>query len=179
MNNLDDNSEKIKEAKKFSLEKKIDIFGQLILLRYQSLTTISSISFAVVGISLAVRSELIKNEQLALMSLLILTATALFSLGRHLYLLRGDITNISQQIKNLPTADWSKPLKQKDFGADWWPEILYLVFIIGVILFGLSLLHCPVSRPNDHLVEHPLASRLWGHGWHGWGHTDRVRHLWF
>ncbi|MGC9603193.1 MAG: hypothetical protein ABSF47_01835 [Minisyncoccia bacterium] len=140
MKNLDDSLDNINGAKKFSLGKKIDVLYQLILLRYQSLTTISSISFAVVGVSLAVRSELIKNEHLALLSFLLLASTALVSLGRHLFLLRDDIAAITQKIKDLPSLDWSSRSEGKDFEADWWPEILYVTLVIGVVLFGLSLL---------------------------------------
>jgi len=128
----------IKEAKKLSLEKKIDALQHLILQRYQALITISSISFAVIAITFTIKSELIQNKFLALLSLVLLILIALVSLGRHLYLLRDDINSIAKKIKDLPEEDWSRPLEEKGFKADWWPETLYILLIISILLFGLS-----------------------------------------
>lgn len=119
---------------------KISALQHLILQRFQALTMISSISFAVAGIVISVRSDLIKNETLAFLSVGLFITIALVSLGRHLYLIRDDIKAISQKIKDLPDADWSQPPEEKEFKADWWPETLYMFLIVGVVLFGLSFL---------------------------------------
>ena len=128
----------------------------LILQRFQALTTISSIAFAVSGIVISFRSEWIHNYLLASIAIFLFILTALTSLGRHLYLIRSDINTISQKIKDLPNEDWDKPLKEKDFEADWWPEILYLVLVLAIILFGFSLIN-PLMysyiRFDNHLIK--------------------------
>jgi len=133
-----DSNKNINEAKKFSLELKINALQELILQRFQALTTISSISFAVAGIIISVRSDLIHNERLAFFSAGLFMIIALASLGRHLYLIRSDIKGIAQKIKGLHGADWSKPLEEKEFKADWWPETLYGLLVVSVFLFVLS-----------------------------------------
>ncbi len=135
---LENDIRNMREAKKFSLEMKISALQQLILQRFQALTTISSISFAVAGIIISVRSDLIKNEFLAFLSAGLFIIIALISLGRHLWLIRSDINAIAKKIKNLPDEDWSRPLTEKEFKADWWPETLYVLLVVGVFLFGLS-----------------------------------------
>src|ERR1700690_3182218 len=134
MDKLEDSFDNIGEAKKVSLGHKIEALQQLILLRYQALTTISGISFAVVGVFISIRGTVIHNWQLALVSLILLTLVALVSLGRYLYLIRDDIKGITQKIKELPKEDWSKPLKEKVFKADFWPESLYIFLVIGILL---------------------------------------------
>ena len=141
MQNLNNNPNDIREAKKVSLGFKIGALQQLILQRFQALTTISSISFAVVGIIISVRSDLIRNEKLAFFSACLFIIIAITSFGRYLYLIRNDIINVAKMIKDLPSADWSKPLEEKEFKADWWPETLYVLLIVGVLLFGLSFLY--------------------------------------
>lgn len=133
-----ENNRNINEVKKFSLELKINALQELILQRFQALTTISSISFAVAGIIVSVRSDLIRNEQLAFFAAGLFLIIALTSLGRHLYLIRSDINGLAQRIKDLPDSDWSKPLEEKEFKADWWPETLYTLLVIGIVLFALS-----------------------------------------
>lgn len=135
---LEKNVRSVREVKKFSLELKVNALQQLILQRFQALTTISAISFAVAGIVISVRSDLIKNEVLAFLSAGLFIAIALVGFGRHLYLIRDDTKAISQKIKDLPGADWTQPLEEKEFKADWWPETLYIILVIGVLLFGLS-----------------------------------------
>lgn len=135
---LENNTRNIREAKKFSLEMKISALQQLILQRFQALTTISSISFAVAGITISVRSDLIRNEQLAFFSAGLFIFIALISLGRHLFLIRSDIKGIAQKIKDLPDANWNRPLEEQEFKADWWPETLYGFLVIGIILFAVS-----------------------------------------
>ena len=141
MKDLDRSLEDIQEAKKFSLSFRMQALMDLILQRFQALTTISSIAFAVSGIVISFRSEWIHNYLLASIAIFLFILTALTSLGRHLYLIRSDINTISQKIKDLPNEDWDKPLKEKDFEADWWPEILYLVLVLAIILFGFSLIN--------------------------------------
>jgi len=133
-----ENNRNIREAKKFSLELKINALQELILQRFQALTTISSIGFAVAGIIISVRSDLIKNEVLAILSASLFIVIALTSFGRHLYLIRSDIKGIAQRIKDLPDEYWSKPLKEKEFKADWWPETLYGFLVVSVFLFVSS-----------------------------------------
>lgn len=132
-------------AKRMSLDKKIDALQQLILQRFQALVAISSIAFAVSGVIISVRSDLIVRPSLAILATSLFIAVALLGLGRHLFLLRDDINGISKRIKELPHEDWSRPLEEKEFTADWWPEILYICLIIGVILFGLALLPHTIS----------------------------------
>lgn len=140
MNDLDKSLDNMRTAKKFSLGYKIEALQQLILQRFQALTTISSISFAVAGIVISVRSDLVKNECLAVLAIVLFLCVALISLGRHLYLIRSDINAISKKIKELPNEDWNKPLLEKEFRADWWPETLYIFFVLGVLMFGLSFI---------------------------------------
>lgn len=138
MNDLDKSLDNMRTAKKFSLGHKIEALQQLILQRFQALTTISLISFAVAGIVISVRSDLVKNECLAVLAIVLFLCVALISLGRHLYLIRSDINAISKKINELPNEDWNKPLLEKEFRADWWPETLYVFFVLGVLMFGLS-----------------------------------------
>src|SRR3989344_1158083 len=156
MKDLDRSLEDIQEAKKFSLSFRMQALMDLILQRFQALTTISSIAFAVSGIVISFRSEWIHNYLLASIAIFLFILTALTSLGRHLYLIRSDINTISQKIKDLPNEDWDKPLKEKDFEADWWPEILYLVLVLAIILFGFSLIN-PLMysyiRFDNHLIK--------------------------
>lgn len=135
---LENNIRSVQEAKKFSLELKANALQQLILQRFQALTIISSISFGVAGIIISIRSDLIRNEILAFFSAGLFLAIALVSLGRYLYLIRSDIKAISKKIKELPEEDWDKPLGEKEFKADWWPETLYGLLVVGVVLFILS-----------------------------------------
>lgn len=137
---LENNMRNIEGAKKLSLELKANALQQLILQRFQVLTIISSISFGVAGIVISLRSDLIKNEGLAFFSAGLFILIALVSLGRHLYLIRSDIKTIAKKIKDLPEEDWSRSLEEKEFKADWWPETLYALLIVGIILFGLSFL---------------------------------------
>lgn len=142
MKDLDKSLENInmRDAKKFSLGHKIEALQQLILQRFQALTTISSISFAVAGVVSSVRSDLIKNQCLAIISVGLFLLIALIGLGRHLYLIRSDINAIAEKIKKLPDEDWNQSLPEKEFKADWWPETLYVLFVISVVFFVLALI---------------------------------------
>ena len=137
---LENNMRNIEDAKKFSMELKASALQQLILQRFQALTNISSIGFGVSGIVISVGNSLIQNQLLAVASATLFIFIALISLGRYLYLIRSDIEAISKRIKDLPDEDWGKPFKKKDFKADWWPETLYILLVIGILLFGLSFL---------------------------------------
>ncbi|MFA6097639.1 MAG: hypothetical protein WC788_08525 [Candidatus Paceibacterota bacterium] len=141
MNDSNKNSDNMMEAKKFSLQFKIDALQQLILLRYQSLITISSISFAVIGLTITLKSEYIKNQILAYLALVLFVVIAFISLGRYLYLLRRDIDGIAQKIEKLPDEDRSQSLEKKEFKVDYWPEALYMCLVISAILFVLSLVN--------------------------------------
>ena len=140
MKDVDESLDTMQEAKKFSLQTKINVLQQLVLQRFQSLTTISAISFAVVGILISTKSDFIENQTLAISSFLLLVVVALVSLGRHLFLVRSDIEAIARKIKELPDQDWSVPLKKKEFRADYWPETLYVALILGILLFSISLI---------------------------------------
>src|SRR3989344_733104 len=141
MNDLDRSLNSKQEAKKFSLGFRMQALMDLIIQRFQALTTISTIAFAVAGIVISLRSDWIHNYVLASLAIFLFILTALVSLGRHLYLIRNDINTISQKIKDLPNEDWDQPLKEKDFEADWWPEVLYLILVLAIILFSFSLLN--------------------------------------
>jgi len=139
--NSEDLKKEVKEAKKFLLTLNAQSLQGLIFERYRSLTIISSISFALVGIFIAFSFEkqFIKNIILAYLSFGLLILIALFSLGCYLYLIRDDIKDISKQIKELPDEDWNEPLKIEKPKKDYWPEIFYVFLIISIILFVLSL----------------------------------------
>ena len=139
MKDLDHKLDSMREAKKFSMGYKIEAIQQLILQRFQALTTISSISFAVAGIVISMRGDLVKNECLAVLSVVLFLVIALVSLGRHLFLIRDDINTIAGKIRDLPGEDWGRPLPEKQFKSDWWPETLYTALVIGVLMFALSL----------------------------------------
>ncbi|MEI8337910.1 MAG: hypothetical protein WCF92_02040 [bacterium] len=148
MRELDQSLDSQREAKKFSLGYKIEALQQLVIQRYQSLTTISAISLAIVGIVLSSQGNLIENRTLAFVSGGIFICTAFVSLGRYLYLIRDDINGIVKKIKELPNKDWSKPLEEEEFKADYWPETLYVCLILGVLLFVLSIIHYPIQYIN-------------------------------
>jgi len=139
--NSDEFKKELKEAKKFSLTFKAQALQALIFERYRSLTIISSISFALVGvfIALSFEKQFIKNVTLAYSSFGLFILIALVSLGRYLYLIRDDIKDISSQIKELPNEDWSKPLEVKKPKEDFWLEIFYILLIISIVLFVLSV----------------------------------------
>jgi len=141
--NSNELKKELEEAKKFSLTFKAQAVQELILERYRSLTIISSVSFAFVGVFIAISLErqLIKNTVLAYLSFGLLILVALFSLGRYLYIIRDDIKDISKQIKELPREDWSKPLKIEEPKQDYWPETLFVFLIISIVLFVLSLIN--------------------------------------
>jgi drug/metabolite transporter (DMT)-like permease len=139
MKELQGSLDSMDEAKKVSLGHKIEALQQLILLRYQALTTISGIGFAVIGIFISIKSGSIQDWPMTLASFVLLTLIAIVSLGRYLVLVRKDINGITQKIKDLPKEDWSEPLEEKDFTADYWPESLYALLVIGIIIFAISL----------------------------------------
>jgi len=140
MKDLDKSLDNIQEAKKFSLSFRIQALKDLILQRFQALTTISSIAFVVSGIVISFRSDWIYNYLFASLSISLFILIALVGLGRHLYLIRSDINTVFQKIKDLPNENWDQPLEEKDFEADWWPETLYLVLVLAIILFSFSLI---------------------------------------
>ena len=136
--NKSENNKNIEEAKKFSLEMKSSALMQLILQRFQTLTIISAISFAVFGITISTKDELIKNTNLIFVAGGLFILIAFVSLGRYLFIVRSNINKLGQKIKSLPDEDWNKPLPEKNFKNDWWPETLFILLIISFLLFGLS-----------------------------------------
>lgn len=138
MKDVDNFLDNIEEAKKISLEFKAQTLQQLILQRYQALTIISSISFATAGIVISIGNDFIQSLILAFISAALFVLIALVSFGRYLYLIRSDIKAISQKIRDLPQEDWRQPFKEREFKADWWPETLYILLIVSVLLFGFS-----------------------------------------
>lgn len=122
-----------------SLEIKIDALKQLILQRFQSLIAISSIAFVVAGVVLSTGNDLIHNQALALTSTVLFVFIALTGMARFLYIVRSDIKAISNEIEEFASIDWSKPPEEKKFKADYWPETLFCLLVLGVILFGISL----------------------------------------
>jgi len=132
----------MREAKKYALGYHLTALYELLWQRYQSLTTISGISFAIGGIVLSTTETLIKNELLAAGGLVLLLLVALISLGRHLYLIRDGIKTMSEHIRELSDADWNSPLEEKEYRADWWPETLFICLVVGVTIYGLSLVRC-------------------------------------
>jgi len=138
----DDLKEKLREAKDLSLKFKAQAMQGLIFERYRSLTMISSISFAIVGVLtvLSLGGNLIRNVILAYLSFILLILISLFSLGRYLYVIRDDIKDISKQIEELPNKDWGKVLRAEKPKEDYWPETLYILLIISIVLFVLSLI---------------------------------------
>src|SRR5438309_1518207 len=143
MDDLDNHSENIRDAKLMSLQFKITGLQELILQRFQALTTLSSICFAVVSIIIANGGGLVKDKALAIIASFLLIAIALISFGRHLYLIRSDILGLAQKIKELPELDWNRPvdksLLEKGFEADWWPETLFVFMVLAIMLFCVSL----------------------------------------
>lgn len=135
-----DNRIRVLGAKKMALQNNISALQQLVLQRFQALIALSSIAFAVTGVVMSVRSDLIQNPVLSISAAILFVCVALVGVGRHLYLIRDDIEDISRRIRELPDADWNQPLKEKEFKADWWPETLYGLLVLGVLLFGLSLI---------------------------------------
>jgi len=138
--NLENNIKDFKEGRKFSLEFKANALQQLILQRFQSLTTLSFISFAVVGLVISIKGELIQRNSLAIISIFLLLLVAFVSFGRYLYIVRSDIKKIAQKIEDLQTNSQGGPIKKNGFKADWWPETLYVLLIVGIVLFTLSLI---------------------------------------
>lgn len=138
--NFNETTGSVREAKKAAFSVAVNALQELILQRFQALITISSVSFAVIGIILSTKDEIISHKPLAVLSAGIFIFVALVSLGRHLYLIRKDIVAITKRIKDLPTQDWSRPFKEETPKADWWPETMYFLLVSGVIFFGLSLL---------------------------------------
>lgn len=127
------------EAKKEMLRNYVNILNELIIERYRSLSIISGISFAFLGISIfSFDSSLIKTKFLTLISFIFLIAISLISLGRYIYLTRKGICEISQKIEGLANKDLTKLLLVKEPSKDYWVEILYIGLITAILIFLLS-----------------------------------------
>jgi len=144
--------EKIRDAKKFALEYKINALMQIILLRYESLTTLSTTCFTVVGILLAIRPELFANRLLSYVSCFIFIIIAFISFGRFLYLTRKDAEATALSIKELPDADWTKPLSENGFSIDYYPEILFVLLIVTILLTAISMINFFPINCFNHLI---------------------------
>jgi hypothetical protein len=84
INNKFNKERQINEAKKFSLNYKIQAANQLLLERGRFLTIISSIAFAFVGISISANPQFFQNLKLAYFVFIFLILLALFSLYKYL-----------------------------------------------------------------------------------------------
>lgn len=129
----------LNEGKKVSLDWKTQTLRDLIIQRYQSLATLSTIAAAIAGVIISLKIDSAKNPTPAYWAFVILIVVSLVSFGRYLYLLRDDINAIAEKIRELPNEDWNKPLKRKDtFALDYWPESLFVFYIVAVLLLVLA-----------------------------------------
>ncbi len=119
------------EIKILRLENKRTSLTQAIVLRYESLTIISGLATTLIGLAAITNTENVNKCFLAT-SLLAATLTTFTALGRYIFLTRQDIKKLARMIQDeLP--------RDKKFSQDYWPEVLYICFIMSVILFLLSL----------------------------------------
>ncbi|KKU47259.1 MAG: hypothetical protein UX66_C0019G0001, partial [Parcubacteria group bacterium GW2011_GWF2_46_8] len=108
-----------------------------IVLRYQSLTMISGMATAFLGITSALNIGG-ADKRLYTIALLILFATTTLSLARYIDLTRTDIEKLANKIDELPSLNLNKPIKPPKQDNDYCVEILYISFFIGITLFLLS-----------------------------------------
>jgi len=132
--------ENLKEIKKELFNHRITILKDLILQRYQSLVTLSTISFAISGLFIALNKELIKHDTFVNIILFILVTISLVSFSRYLFLIRDDINIIYKKIDNSPKEDLNLTEKEIKFSPDYWPEALFISIIICFILLLVSFL---------------------------------------
>ncbi|OGL76284.1 hypothetical protein A3E97_05135 [Candidatus Uhrbacteria bacterium RIFCSPHIGHO2_12_FULL_47_12] len=130
--------EEISVDKRASAERLFSALQDLILLRYQAFITISAIGFAIAGVVLTVRSEMIENKILAVIAVAGLVVISLLGFGRCLYIIRKDIGGIARRLKDLPKKKWGQLQAKPEFSADWWPESLFALLILLLILFAFS-----------------------------------------
>lgn len=121
------------------LENSRDALKEAILLRMQTLTIIGSLATAVVGIAASLNFEKLNTCWLTY-SIILLTLTSIISLARYIWITRRDIKKLAEKIQKIPDLDLSKPIPKKQIPNDYWVEILFIFFIIGIVLFSLSIL---------------------------------------
>ena len=127
------------EGKKFSLSFKIDCAKELILERVRTLTIISSIAFAVIGIIISSDSDFVKSKIFAYLSFFTLIILALFSLGYYIFSIRSDIKSMCNEILKLPQEDWSQSLDREKYDPGYLPELLYILLCLSIVSFLFSL----------------------------------------
>jgi len=144
---IDPKNVNISEAEKISFDYKINALQGLVFERFRSLTIIATVCLAVIGISLSFANEFINNYCLATISFVLILFVVFISLGRYLFLIRSDITAITRRInqmsklKWLDYLNWAKENQNKNgFKLDYWPESLYALLIVSVILFFFSII---------------------------------------
>lgn len=144
---IDPKTTGIPEAERVSFEYKVNALQRLVFERFRSLTIIATVCFAVIGISLSFADKLIKNYCLSKISFGLALVIAFVSLGRYLFLIRSDISEITQRINKMRELKWLDYLKwvrertqEKEFRADYWPEGLYAGLVISVILFLVAII---------------------------------------
>lgn len=107
----------------------------VIIERYKVLPLISTLSAALVGLSIQ-STTLVKTADLALIALLMLIALIPISVFGILYQLGRDAEVLATRIKNLPnglTQEQSTPSFMGIF-----PWVVYVIFLGAIILFLLS-----------------------------------------
>ncbi len=137
------NSNNSNEAKKFALKHRIQSVNTLIIERLKSLSIISAIAFTLVGISISINPAIFKNVNFAYISFVLLILIALISLGKYLCDTRSEINALIQDIKQLETEDWNRPVERKEQGdkiLDPLPEIFFGFLVFAIILFIISLI---------------------------------------
>ena len=143
---IDPKNVNIPDAEKISFDFKTNALQGLIIERFRSLTIITTICFAVVGISLSFSDKFINNYCLAKISFILAFFIAFISLGRYLFLIRSNIKAITNRInkmgelKWLDYIKWAKEERDKKDKSEYWPELLYMGLIISVTLFLFSIL---------------------------------------
>ena len=140
MRYLENDLENLDKIKKELFTYRITILKDLILQRYQSLVTLSTISFAISGLFVALNKDLIKHEIFVNVILFALITISLISFSRYLFLIRDDINIIYKKIDNSPKEDLSTPTAETKFSPDYWPESLFSMIIICFILLIISFL---------------------------------------
>jgi len=102
--------------------------------RYRSLSVISAISFAFLGIMATLRgNDLIKTKLLLHVSLILLVSIAIFSLGGYIFLTRKEIDKLTKELE-------SESVKQEQkANNNYYIEILFAFLILSMVIFILSL----------------------------------------
>ena|SRR3990167_8082039 len=129
-----------REAKLMMLENSRDALKESLLLRMQTFTIIGSLATAILGIAASLNHERLNSFGFKY-SIIILTLTSIVSLARYIYITRVSITELIKKIREIPKLDLSKPLERKKTTNDYWIEALFIFFILGIILFSVSIIY--------------------------------------